>query len=93
MFPSQAAFKRYFNEKQERLIQAGKLEQFDEEMECYHQIKDEIRDHLPPLEMLLGLSSINGREWGDMGFLQFFIRRQDLIEKRFDRVWMVGTSG
>jgi uncharacterized protein YwqG len=26
--------------------------------------------------------------WGDVGMLYFWIRRQDLQEQRFDKVWM-----
>ena len=40
--------------------------------------------------LLLQLDSDDGGEimWGDMGTLYYWIRKNDLVERRFDRVWM-----
>ena len=43
--------------------------------------------------LLLQLSTLEKEEWkltwGDCGMLYFYIRRQDLIEKRFENAWFV----
>ncbi|MCA9404210.1 MAG: DUF1963 domain-containing protein, partial [Candidatus Omnitrophica bacterium] len=36
-------------------------------------------DEHPPSEMV----------WGDAGMLYFWIRKQDLAERRFERTWMI----
>ena len=41
--------------------------------------------------MLLQLSTLEKEEWelmwGDCGMLYFYIRRQDLAQKRFENAW------
>jgi uncharacterized protein YwqG len=45
--------------------------------------------------LLLQLDSDDGAElmWGDMGMLYFWIKRDDLSERRFDRAWMALQCG
>lgn len=45
--------------------------------------------------LLLQIDSDDDTEmiWGDMGSLYFWIRRSDLREKRFDKVWMILQCG
>jgi uncharacterized protein YwqG len=31
--------------------------------------------------------------WGDFGMLYFWIRRNDLVDRRFDRCWMALQCG
>lgn len=33
-----------------------------------------------------------GMEWGDVGCLYFWIREEDLRQRRFDRCWMILQS-
>lgn len=41
------------------------------------------------LLLQLGSDEIAEMMWGDCGRLYFWIRRQDLIERRFDKAWMI----
>lgn len=45
--------------------------------------------------LLLQLDSEDtvGLMWGDVGMLYYWIRKQDLVEARFDRVWMALQCG
>lgn len=42
---------------------------------------------LQPIEMLFGLESALERCWGDAGFLEFFIRQDDLAQRNFSRTF------
>jgi uncharacterized protein YwqG len=59
------------------------LEAFEREVELYDQIENDLEKHCAPIEMLFGLESEMGRSWADEGFLEFFIRQDDLINQKF----------
>lgn len=67
--------------------EAGDLECMQTEIARYNLIKDSLDEHTQPIEMLLGLESALGRSWGDVGFLEFFIRQDDLAEHNFSRTF------
>ena len=73
----------YLQQKYEKIVNVGKWEQFEQEVERYNQIEDDLEKHGEPIEMLFGLESEMGRCWGDAGFLEFFIRQNDLANREF----------
>ena len=52
---------------------------------------DNIRDipdgRAKPIEMLFSVDSMMGRCWGDVGYLDFFIRKDDLENRYFDNTY------
>jgi uncharacterized protein YwqG len=86
-FKDQAKREEYFQKKWDRVVKAGKEKLFEQEMERYRLIEGEIENHTAPVEMLLGLESALGRSWADSGFLQFFIRQDDLKLRNFERTY------
>ena len=73
--------------KFKKVIDEGKWDSFTAEVNQYHQIKNDIDKHIKPVEILIGLESTMHRCWGDMGFLQFFIRQDDLAKHSFDQTY------
>ena len=43
--------------------------------------------------LLLQLDSVGEMMWGDAGRVYFYIRRQDLADRRFENAWMILQSG
>jgi len=68
-------------------VKVGDLERMEAEIERYNRIKDNLEEHLQPIEMLFGLESTLGRDWGDAGFLEFFICQDDLAMRDFSRTY------
>ena len=71
----------------EGIVNAGDLQNFEQQAKKYSEIHDEVENHTEPIEMLFGLESAMGRCWGDVGFLEFFIRQDDLANCNFDRTF------
>ena len=57
-------------------------------------VQSDPRDQAPELCLLLQVDSDEaaGMMWGDLGRLYFWIRRDDLDERRFDRCELVFQS-
>ena len=87
MFRSQEAKEAYYQRRHDKITDAGDLEQVKAEIERYNQVGKEIEKQSEPIEMLFGLESAMGRCWGDVGFLEFFIRQKDLVNRDFDRTY------
>ena len=53
-------------------------------------VTPDIVDAASQWQLLLQVPSVDsaGMMWGDLGFLYFWIRDEDLREQRFDRVWL-----
>lgn len=77
----------YMRKMQREAAKAGKYQELCREAERYEEIKEDLNVYFVPTEMLLGLESSPRRSWGDMGFLQFFIRRDDLERRDFTRTF------
>lgn len=86
-FDSGAKREQYLKQWQDEIVKAGDLERMEAEIERYNRIKDNLEEHLQPIEMLFGLESALGRDWGDAGFLEFFIRQDDLAQRDFSRTY------
>ncbi len=86
-FTSHEARDRYLQEYEDKIVNAGKLEQFTQEVERYNQLKADFEQQTAPVEMLFGLESALDRCWGDAGFLEFFIRPDDLAKRNFDHTY------
>jgi hypothetical protein len=78
---------KYIQEKNEWIARAGKQAQVEQEGRRFNEIKETIEQQLAPVEMLFGLESAMNRSWGDAGFLQFFIRQDDLRKKNFTHTY------
>jgi len=81
-FVSKEKEEAYYQRRYEKIEAAGDLERMRSEAEKYQEIEAEFHTKTAPVEMLLGLDSLMGRCWGDSGFLQFFIREDDLAAGR-----------
>ncbi|MBN1147215.1 MAG: DUF1963 domain-containing protein [Anaerolineales bacterium] len=86
-FPSEDKREAYYQRRYEEIEAAGDLGQYQLEAEKYQEIKSGLEVKTAPVEMLLGLGSTMGRCWGDAGFLQFFIRQDDLAARRFEHTF------
>lgn len=87
LFRDEKRKEQYYRDKYEQVVKAGDLERLDQEAEKYNEIHEDIDKHTEPIEMLFGLESTMGRCWGDVGFLEFFIRQDDLANRNFDRTY------
>ena len=63
------------------------MERAQAQVERYSGIHKNLREETAPIEMLFGLESTMGRCWVDVGFLQFFIRKDDLEKRNFDNTY------
>jgi len=87
LFRDENAKERYYMRIHQGIINAGDLENFEQQVEKYRGIHEEVEEHTEPIEMLFGLESAMGRCWGDVGFLEFFIRQDDLANRNFERTY------
>jgi hypothetical protein len=78
---------KYHQQRIDAVVRAGDWERLQVEVERYNRLEAELEKHIQPIEMLFGLESVLGREWGDMGFLEFFIRQDDLARHDFSRTF------
>jgi hypothetical protein len=74
----------YYQRRFEEIEAAGDMEQMEREARKYQEIASDLAAHTAPIEMLFGLESVLGRSWGDAGFLEFFIRQEDLAARCFE---------
>lgn len=86
-FDSPAKKEQYLKQWQDEIVKAGDLGRMEAEIERYNRIKDNLEENTQPIEMLFGLESTLGRDWGDMGFLEFFIRQDGLAMRDFSRTF------
>jgi uncharacterized protein YwqG len=87
LFDSTEKKEKYWEQRHNEIVKAGDLERMQAEVERYNNIKDDLEEHIQPIEMLFGLESTLGRDWGDAGFLEFFIRQDDLAQHDFSRTF------
>ena len=87
LFRSETAREAYFQKRDEAIETAGDGERWQAEAERYQSLASKDEAIAAPVELLLGLASVMGRQWGDVGFLQFFIRQDDLAAGRFDHTF------
>ena len=87
LFRSEAAREAYSRKIDEAIEAAGDGERWLAEANRYRSLASREAAMSAPVELLLGLESIMGRQWIDLGFLQFFIRQDDLAAGRFDRTY------
>ncbi len=61
------------------------------------EVKDDIQKHAADWQLLLQLASVTDDDcelmWGDCGNLYFYITKEDLAARRFDRVWLALQCG
>jgi len=86
-FKTQAEKDAYRSNRFRELGEAGVLEQMELEAGRYQAIQSDLAGQTVPIEMLFGLGSVMGRNWVDAGFLEFFIRKDDLAARRFERTY------
>jgi hypothetical protein len=87
IFRSEEAKQQYYWEREQKIIDAGDMERTQAQVERYSGIHKNLREETAPIEMLFGLESTMGRCWVDVGFLQFFIRQDDLEKRNFDNTF------
>ena len=87
LFRDENAKEQYYRRIYEGIVNAGDLQNFEQQAEKYGEIHDELEKHTEPIEILFGLESAMGRCWVDVGFLQFFIRQDDLANRNFERTY------
>ncbi|MCA9941048.1 MAG: DUF1963 domain-containing protein [Anaerolineales bacterium] len=86
-FRSEAAREAHFRGIDEAIAAAGDGPRWLAEAERYENLPNKEATIAAPVELLLGLESVMNRYWLDMGFLQFFIRQDDLAAARFDNTF------
>ncbi len=87
IFRDENAKEQFYREIYEGIVNSGDLQNYEQQGEKYVEIHKEIEMHTKPIEMLFGLESAMGRCWVDVGFLQFFIRQDDLANRNFERTY------
>jgi len=87
VFRSMEAREAFYQRRHEEIVAAGDLERVEAEIERYNRVGKEIEKQGEPIEMLFGLESVMSRSWGDIGFLEFFIRQDDFVNRNFDSTY------